>query len=57
MPIIIILGILFVWLVLDVSESATKSNHEFTPDEMEQMQKEMCGKSQSECAEILRRYR
>lgn len=57
MPIIIILGILFIWLIFDVYEAATKSNHVFTPEEMEHMNKEMCGKSQSECAKILRRYR
>lgn len=57
MPIIIILGILFIWLIFDVYEVATKSKHVFTPEETEQMHKEMCGKSQSECAKILRRYR
>ena len=57
MPIIIILGILFAWLMLDLYEIITKSNHVFTPDEMEQIQKEMCGKSQKECAKILRRYK
>lgn len=57
MPIIIILGILFVWLIFDVYEAATKSNHVFTPEEMEHINKEMYGKSQSECAKILRRYR
>ena len=57
MPIIIILGILFAWLMLDLHEIITKSNHVFTPDEIEQIQKEMCGKSQKECAKILRRYK
>lgn len=57
MPIIIILGILFIWLIFGVYEVATKSNHVFTSKEMEQMHKEMCGKSQNECAKILRRYR
>ena len=57
MPIIIILGILFTWIVFDVYEIITKSNHAFTLEEIEQMQKEMCGKSQKECAKILRRYR
>lgn len=57
MPIIIILGILFVWLIFDVYEATIKSKHVFTPEEIEQTQREMCGKSQSECNKILRRYR
>lgn len=57
MPVIIILGILFVWFVIDVYEIATTSKHEFTPEELEQMSRDMCGKSQKECAKILKKYR
>lgn len=56
MPVIIILAILFIWLIFDVYETAAKSQHTFTSEEMEQMRKEMCGKSTEDCVKILRRY-
>lgn len=57
MLVIIILGILFLWLILDMYEIATTSKHIFTKEELEQMAKEQCGKSKKEAVKLLRKYR
>lgn len=57
MPAVIILGILFMWFVMDMYEIVKRNDHAFTRKELEQMNKEMCGKSKNECAKILEEHR
>lgn len=56
MPVVIILGILLVWFVIDVYEIIATNHHAFTSEELKQMGAEMCGKSESECVKILKKY-
>lgn len=56
MPILIILGILFFWLVVWIKDKATPPCRAFTPDEIRRMNSEMVGKSPSQCNKIIQRY-
>ncbi len=56
MPIIIILGILFVYFVFWLKDEITPPCRAFTPDEIRKMNSEMVGKSPSECRKFIQRY-
>lgn len=57
MPILIILGIAIVIIIISIYENTGHSKHVFSKDELEQLQKDMCGKPKDECAALLKKYR
>lgn len=57
MPILMILGVAMINIIIGIYESIGHSKHIFTMDELERLQKDMCGKSNDECATYLRKYK
>ncbi len=56
MPILIILGILFVYFIIWLKDKLTPPHRAYTLDELTKMGREMTGKSHSESGKIIRRY-
>ena len=57
MPILMILGVAMINIIIGIYESIGHSKYIFTMDELERLQKDMCGKSNDECAAYLRKYK
>lgn len=57
MPILIILGIVMINIIIGVYEGIGHNKYAFTMEELERLQKDMCGKSNDECAAYLRKYK
>lgn len=57
MPVLIILGILSIYGVIDIYRDSQKSAPPKPKREMEQMISQMIGKSKKECAKIAKWYR
>ena len=55
MPILMILGVAMINIIIGIYESIGHSKHIFTMDELERLQKDMCGKSNDECAAYLKK--
>lgn len=52
-----ILGVAMINIIIGIYESMGHSKHIFAMDELERLQKDMCGKSNDECAAYLRKYK
>lgn len=57
MGFLVLFGGLFVYCIGTIFQTYPKNKHAFTPDELEQLSKAMCGKSKTECRRILNSYR
>lgn len=57
MPLLIIIGILIIYGVYHIYMEVTRKKTAYTKSELDNMLKDMRGKSESECRKILRKYK
>lgn len=57
MPIIIIIGILTVYGVWGVYNALTRNTKVYTKEELQQMSREMTGRTQSQCRAVLKKHK
>ena len=50
------IGVSLIFLVANISSKIGRNKYAFSNDELESMNKEMCGKSKEECRRILKKY-
>lgn len=57
MPVIILLGIFGIWGAISLHESCGKNTHIYTHDELENMMKQIVGKSKQEARKVSHMHR